>query len=101
MTKKITKIIPAKGYVILKPLETQKLASGIELGTNDKDMPQMGVVFKIGKPPKDGYPIDLKEGDTAVYQKYMTNKTYIAQFDTDFDFISFQNIVAVIPKENE
>lgn len=91
----MSKIIPAKNYVILRPKE-EKTPSGLDIVKHDKDMPQIGTVYKIGKGK---LPLVMKVGDTAIYQKYMTNKTFIAQLGEEFDFIKFENIVAVIPEK--
>lgn len=89
-------IISAKNRVILKPQPTQKNKSGLELPTADKDMPQIGVVYKMGV---DKPPLPMKIGDTVVYEKYLTNRLYIPQLGEELDFIKYENICAVIPKK--
>ena len=85
-------ITPAKNWVILKTEEV-KTSSGIIAPEPTKDAPQIGTVYKIGKGTP---PLPLKEGDVVVFKKYMGNKMHIPQLSDTFDFLPFEDLVAVI-----
>lgn len=90
-------ILPAKNYIILKPV-ISKTSSGLEVPMGDKDMPVTGEVFKIGEGK---LPLDIKIGDLLVFKKYLSNKIYIPELGEDFDFVRFVDCVAVIKKEGK
>lgn len=89
-------IIPAKKYVLLKPLGDKKTKSGLVIPETQEQKPEMGIVFKIGKGEP---PVDLKEGDVVIYKKYMANEITIPELGEKINPIAFDDIIAVIKEE--
>lgn len=91
-------IIPAKNYVLLKPLGAQKTKSGLYAPTSDEKKPEMGVLFKIGKGTP---PVEMKIGDTVIFKRYMANEIPIPALGGEVvNPIAFEDIVAVIKEED-
>lgn len=86
-------ITPAKEWLILKTAK-QETKSGLDVPNAQKDAPQIGTIYKIGKGTP---PVPLHVGDVVVFKKYMGNKMFIPQIGEDLDFLPFEDIMAVIP----
>lgn len=85
-------ITPAEKFVILTIVQ-QPTLSGLEVPSSTKEKPQIGTVYKIGKGK---LPLPLKIGDTVIFKKYMGDRKFIPQLGKEFDFIPFDDIVAVL-----
>jgi chaperonin GroES len=71
-TKTKTKLKPLGSRVVIKALEREEITkSGIVLPDTAKEKPQEGRVLAVG-PGDTGQriPVDLKEGDRVLFQKY-------------------------------
>lgn len=87
-------ILPAKEWIILTTTK-QETKSGLDVPTAQKDAPQIGTIYKIGKGTP---PVPMKVGDIVVFKKYMGNKMFISEVGEELDFLPFEDIMAVIPK---
>lgn len=86
-------MIPAKNTVILKDMGKQETKSGIVIPSSGKQIPEIGIVHKVGKEKEKGdLSFPLKPGDKIVYRKYSDNKVYIE--NQYYNFIDFKDIVA-------
>src|SRR5439155_1753584 len=76
-----TKLKPLGSRVVIKALEREEITkSGIVLPDTAKEKPQEGRVLAVGpgdRHPDTGQriPVDLKEGDRVLFQKYAATKT--------------------------
>lgn len=97
-TPTVSSLIPAPGYLLVKPAETEKqTSSGIYLPDSHEDKPQYGTVLAVGDPATiDGAKVDApaKKGDQVVYKKWGGNEVKIA--DVEYQFLKFDDILALI-----
>jgi len=95
--KKVS-IIPAPGYVLIKPLDAEtKTASGIYLPDNASEKPQRGKVLAVGTSEildngKERQ-APCKEGETVIYKKWGGNEVKLEQ--TEYLFSKFEDILAI------
>ncbi len=87
-------IVPAKNYVLLKPLGEVKNKSGLYTPEVQEKKPELGRVFKIGKGI---LPVPLKINDIVVFKKYMANEITID--NEKINPIAFEDIVAVVKEK--
>jgi len=94
------RLLPGKYIVICKDAGPEKLKSGLEMVRQDKNQPEVGIVFDLykGNPPKtddkNKLPFPLKKDDKIVYRKYSDNKVYIG--GVAYNFIRFEDIIGKI-----
>ena len=70
-----TKLKPLGSRVVIKALDREEMTkSGLVLPDTAKEKPQEGKVLAVGPGDRDEdgkrIPVDLKEGDKVLYQKY-------------------------------
>jgi chaperonin GroES len=95
------KLTPMPGYVLVEPAEKQtQSAGGIYLAENSSDKPQNGIVLAIGSDwmTLSGTIIKspVKVGDSVIYKKWNSNGGEIKVNITEYQFIRFDDILAVI-----
>ena len=97
-TLSITNLIPAAGYLLVKPAESEKqTASGLYLPDSHDDKPQYGTVLSVGDDATiDGakVPAPAKKGDQVIYKKWGGNEVKIA--DAEYQFLKFDDILAIV-----
>lgn len=96
----MTSIIPAKGFVILKPLMHEKTKSGLELPPSEAKQNAMGRVYKVGA-GKQPFPQPMKEGDLVLYEKYMDNTISISALGGEVNPVKFDSLTALIREEQD
>lgn len=94
----MTQITPAKNYVLLKPVGSTPIKSGLVLPDAQDKKPELGIVYKIGKGT---LPVPMKVGDTVVHKKYMSNEMDIPSLGMKLNPVAFEDIVAVITEGNK
>lgn len=100
-------IKPARGYVLIEPVEADEIsAGGVLLPERAKDMPQKGKVLAIGKLPLDVWKVGLEQnkvpysneylevekGDTVIFKKFVDNK--IKEEGKELLLVKFEDILA-------
>ena len=71
------KIRPARGYVLIQPLEADEVsAGGVYMPERAKDLPTKGKVLAFGLPPLemikvlgDSFNVGFKQGDTIIFKR--------------------------------
>lgn len=101
-------IKPARGFVLIEPLEADEVsAGGVILPDRVKDMPQKGVILAVGKvdiPERTGIPlISLTEyegfyspcevGDTVIHKRFVDNR--IKEDGKEYLLVKFEDILGV------
>ena len=90
------KLIPAKNFVLLKPLTEQKNESGIIIPEEKgKEKPQIGIVYSVGE-GKQPFPVPMKKGDKCLYQKYMDNTLVIPGLGEIVNPVKFDDLTVLI-----
>jgi chaperonin GroES len=100
MPKTKTKIIPAPGYVLIKPLKEEKTtASGIVLPDSHEEKPQTGEVVAVGGDALIGetkIKSPVKAGDKVVFKEWSGNEYKPDGTSTELMFIKFEDILGII-----
>lgn len=96
-----TDLNPAPGYILVEPAKQEKkTASGLYLPDTHSEKPQHGTVLAVGgKLTNDrGVEVDspVKKGEKVLYKKWGGNEVQIG--DTEYQFLRFDDILAVISK---
>ena len=97
-------IKPARGYVLIEPLEADEVsAGGVILPDRVKDMPQKGKVLAVGDIFKGGTNSNTtswiyntapcKVGDTVIFKRFVDNK--IKKEGKEYLLIPFTDILAI------
>jgi len=99
MTKKL---LPAPGYVLIKPLEEEKTtASGIVLPDSHEEKPSVGKIVAVGDNlvSKSGKKIsawkEIKKGAIVIYKKWSGSEYRPKGEGKDFLFVKFGDILAL------
>ena len=106
-------IKPARGYVLIEPLEADEVsAGGVILPDRVKDMPQKGKVLAVGEsimnPGFFSYTTDYvgprytgegpcAVGDTIIFKKFVDQR--IKENGKELLFIPFQDIIGIYEKD--
>jgi len=90
---------PLGSRVVVKPLEREEMTkSGIVLPDTAKEKPQEGKVLAVGPGDRDEdgkrIPVELKEGDKVLFQKYAGTEFKID--DEELLIISEKDILAIV-----
>ncbi len=100
MPKTKTKIIPAPGYVLIKPLKEEKTtASGIVLPDSHEEKPQTGEVVAVGTEVLMGgskVKAPVKKGDKVIFKEWSGNEYKPDGASTELMFIKFEDILGII-----
>jgi len=95
--RKIMNVKPLRDKVLVKPLEEEeKTKSGIVLPGTAKEKPQKGKVVAVGSgriAEDEIIPLEVKEGDTIIYEKY--GPTEIKIDNEDYLIIKEDDILAI------
>lgn len=96
MVKKLSKIKPAQGYILIEPEEKQKkTASGIYLPDSHDEKSQQGKVLAVGSDePKRKAP--CSKGDTIIYKKWGGDEFKLGIGEKEYMFIKFEDILAIV-----
>ena len=100
-------IKPARGYVLVEPLEAEEVsAGGVYLPEKVKDMPQKGKVLAVGEPNKEDLEMllkhkyvvkqDCKVGDTVIFKRFVDNK--IKEEGKELLLVKFEDILGTYEK---
>ena len=94
-----TKLKPLGGRVVIKALDREeKTNTGIYLPDTAKEKPQEGKVLAVGPGDRDEngkrIPIELKEGDRVLFQKYAGTEFKLD--DEELLILSEKDVLAVI-----
>lgn len=103
------KIRPARGYVLIQPLEADEVsAGGVYMPERAKDLPNRGKVLAVGEPifnplyvtyttdytgPRYTGDPPCKAGDIVYYKKFVDNK--IKKEGKEYLLVPFQDILAI------
>jgi len=87
---------PAKNIVVVQNSGTSTKQLIRPVIENDRALPEIGEVFLIGLGLR---PVDFQVGDSIAYRKYTDN--FIIIDGKKFNFIKFDDILAVIVKEED
>ncbi len=95
----VAKLQPLAGYVLVEPATQQKqTASGIYLPDSHDEKPQHGTVLAVGDSVWESgvkeIKAPVKKGDRVIYKKWGGNDVKIG--DTEYQFLKFEDILAVI-----
>ena len=90
---------PLGSRVVVKPLEREEMTkSGIVLPDTAKEKPQEGKVLAVGPGDRDEdgkrIPVELKEGDRVLFQKYAGTEFKID--DVELLIVSQKDILAIV-----
>lgn len=102
------KIRPARGYILVDPLEAEEQsAGGVYLPDRVKDMPQKGKVLEVarGWNEKTNYLVNsyqdwlfanppCKVGDTVIFKRFVDNR--IKEEGKELLLVKFEDILGVI-----
>ncbi len=91
-------LIAPPGKIILKKY-TEKTVSGIVVPEGEKGESRIGVVYAFGEKRKDDPEIILTVGDKVIFKKYVSNSLYVAGINEKFDFVEYDDIVAVFKND--
>ena len=96
-----TKLQPLGSRVVIKALEREEMTkSGIVLPDTAKEKPQEGKVLAVGPGDRDEdgkrIPVELKEGDRVLFQKYAGTEFKLD--DEDLLILSEKDILAIVQK---
>ena len=96
MVKKLSKVQPAQGYVLIEPEEKQKkTASGIYLPDSHDEKSQQGKVLGVGTDePKRKAP--CKKGDVVIFKKWGGDEFKLGIGEKEYMFIKFEDILAIV-----
>lgn len=103
-------IKPARGYVLIEPLEADEVSTGgVFLPDRVKDMPQKGKVlavgeYRVGIPDDVGIPIaslteaqllypPCKSGDIVIYKRFVDNR--LKEEGKELLLVRFEDILGV------
>ncbi len=99
-SSKVTKIVPAAGYLLIKSDESEKKsAGGIYLPESvNVEKPQKGKIIAIGKDEvlENGTKRkpEVKVGDTVIYKKWGGNEVKLE--DIEYLFVKFDDVLAIV-----
>lgn len=89
-------IIPAPGYIIVKPIEIKEV-SGFSISGSAQEQDQAGLVLDVGGVLTTDYGAKINTnvdvGQTVVHKPYYTHPFKYSEFD--LKFIRFQDIVGI------
>jgi chaperonin GroES len=93
------KLKPLGARVVVKPLQREEMTkSGIVLPDTAKEKPQEGRVLAVGPGDRDDdgerIPVELKEGDRVLYQKYSGTEFKID--DEELLILNEKDILALV-----
>ena len=96
------KLKPLGDRVVVEPVEQEeKTASGIILPETAKEKPQEGIVIAVGPGRRDEagerIPMDVKEGDRALYAKYAGTEVKLGG-DKKVLILRENDILAIVEK---
>ena len=96
MVKKLSKVKPAQGYILIEPEEKQKkTSSGIYLPDSHDEKSQQGEVLSVGSDePKRKAP--CSKGDTVIYKKWGGDEFKLGIGEKEYMFIKFEDILAIV-----
>lgn len=96
------KLIPAPGYLLVKPVDVEKeTESGIVLPENVEKKPLKGEVLAIGSAKQIGDEKQeawekLEEGTIVVYKKWAGNEYQPKGSDQELLFVKFEDVLAIV-----
>ncbi|MFH1601437.1 MAG: co-chaperone GroES [Candidatus Shapirobacteria bacterium] len=95
------KVLPAPGYLLVKPLACEKTtASGIVLPESHEEKPQEGKVVVLGPTLINEYGNKLespcKKGDLIIFKKWAGSEYKPEGEENEFLFVKFDEVLAVI-----
>jgi len=98
-TSPTKRLKPLGSRVVVKPLEREEMTkSGIVLPDTAKEKPQEGKVLAVGPGDRDEdgkrIPVELKEGDRVLFQKYAGTEFKID--DEELLIIAEKDILAIV-----
>ena len=79
--------------VVICEAEASTTETGLELAQGEEKKPELGKVVAIGIGKK---PVVFEIGDTIVFRRYADNRILVR--GKEYNFIRFEDIVAVLPK---
>lgn len=91
----MAKLRAPEGKIILEKFISQT-DSGLEVPEGAKGESRIGIVHSFGKPRKDDPKINLVKGMKLIFKKYVSNTLYVPQIGGNFDFIEYDDIVAIL-----
>jgi len=96
------KLVPAPGYILVEPLETEKkTSSGIVLPESVEEKPLKGKVLVAGEAllSESGIKLNLwrevKKGVVIVYKKWAGNEYRPEGSNQELLFVKFEDVLAV------
>ena len=92
------RLIAPEGKIILSQY-TQQTKSGIIVPDAEKGESRIGIVYAFGAPLKKDPKIKLKKGQLIVFKKYVSNTLFISEINDSFDFLEYEDIVAILTEE--
>ena len=106
----MSKIKPARGYVLIQPLEADEVsAGGVMLPERMKDMPQKGKILNVGDKPLEMKKVqkelgglelvlisEFNIGDTVIFKRFVDNR--IKEEGKELLLVKFEDILGVYEK---
>lgn len=92
------KLIAPPGKIIITEFE-QATPSSMPLPRGEKEEQRLGLIYAFGDPINDDPVIKLKKGQKIIFKKYVSNPFYLAGLDEKFNFIEYDDIVALLEDE--
>ena len=96
MVKKLSKIKPAQGYILIEPEEKQKkTTSGIYLPDSHDEKSQQGKVLSVG-PDEPKRKAPCSKADTVIFKKWGGDEFKLGIGEKEYMFIKFEDILAIV-----